>query len=81
MKLLFDQNPSPRLSRLLADIYPDCVHVRDGGLHDADDLTIWDYARDHGYVIVSKDSDFQQRSWRTSQIHLVESRKLYSSQD
>jgi predicted nuclease of predicted toxin-antitoxin system len=62
MKLLFDQNLSPRLPRLLADIYPDSMHVRDVGLRDGDDLTIWDYARVHGYSIVSKDSDFQQRS-------------------
>lgn len=62
MKLLFDQNLSPRLPRLLADIYPDSAHVRDIGLRDADDLTIWEYAGSHGYTIVSKDSDFQQRS-------------------
>jgi predicted nuclease of predicted toxin-antitoxin system len=40
MKLLFDQNLSPRLPRLLDDIYPDSVHVRDVGLRDADDLMI-----------------------------------------
>ncbi len=56
MKLLFDQNLSPRLPRLLADIYVDSVHVREAGLRDAFDAVIWDYA------IVSKDSDFQQRS-------------------
>jgi predicted nuclease of predicted toxin-antitoxin system len=62
MKLLFDQNLSPRLPRLLADIYVGSVHVREVGLRDADDATIWDYAKAHGYVLVSKDSDFQQRS-------------------
>ena len=62
MKLLFDQNLSPRLVRLLADIYPDSTHVRDVGLRDADDATIWDYAGVNDYTIVSKDSDFQQRS-------------------
>ena len=62
MRLLFDQNLSPRLPDLLADIYPESVHVRNVGLRDADDLTIWDYAALHGYTIVSKDSDFQQRS-------------------
>jgi predicted nuclease of predicted toxin-antitoxin system len=62
MKLLFDQNLSPRLPRLLADIYPDSVHVREIGLRDANDSTIWEYAAVHGYTIVSKDSDFQQRS-------------------
>jgi predicted nuclease of predicted toxin-antitoxin system len=62
MKLLFDQNLSPRLTRLLADIYPESIHVREIGLRDADDLVIWQYAKAQGFVIVSKDSDFQQRS-------------------
>jgi predicted nuclease of predicted toxin-antitoxin system len=62
MKLLFDQNLSPRLPRLLADIYAHSLHVREVGLRDADDAVIWDYAKQHGFTIVSKDSDFQQRS-------------------
>ena len=62
MKLLFDQNLSPRLPGLLADIYADSIHVREVGLRDGDDLVIWEYAKQHGYAIVSKDSDFQQRS-------------------
>jgi predicted nuclease of predicted toxin-antitoxin system len=62
MRLLFDQNLSPRLPRLLADLYPGSVHVREVGLRDADDNVIWDYAKAHGFAIVSKDSDFQQRS-------------------
>jgi predicted nuclease of predicted toxin-antitoxin system len=62
MKLLFDQNLSPLLPRLLADIYPDCVHVREVGLRDADDSAIWEYAKQNAYALVSKDSDFQQRS-------------------
>jgi predicted nuclease of predicted toxin-antitoxin system len=62
MKLLFDQNLSPRLPRLLADLYPDSIHVRAAGLRDATDSEIWVYAKQHGFVIVSKDSDFQQRS-------------------
>jgi predicted nuclease of predicted toxin-antitoxin system len=60
MKLLFDL--SPRLPGLLADIYADSIHVREVGLRDGDDLVIWEYAKQHGYAIVSKDSDFQQRS-------------------
>jgi predicted nuclease of predicted toxin-antitoxin system len=62
MKLLFDQNLSPRLPRLLADIYANSVHVREVSLRDADDNEIWEYAKLNGFVIVSKDSDFQQRS-------------------
>jgi predicted nuclease of predicted toxin-antitoxin system len=62
MKLLFDQNLAPRLSQSLADIYPESVHVRQVGLSTATDLEIWNYAIKGGYAIVSKDSDFQQRS-------------------
>lgn len=62
MKLLFDQNLSPRLPRLLSDLYPGSIHVRDVGLKDASDTAIWRYAQENKFVIVSKDSDFQQRS-------------------
>lgn len=62
MKLLFDQNLAPRLPRLLADLYAKNVHVRNIGLRDASDEDIWEYAKQRGYVIVSKNSDFQQRS-------------------
>ena len=62
MKLLFDQNLSPRLPRLLKDLYPDSSHIRDLGMRDATDTQVWEYARANGFVIVSKDSDFQARS-------------------
>lgn len=62
MKLLFDQNLSYRLVRALADIFPDSQHVRDVGMKDASDTQVWNYARSHGFAIVSKDSDFYQRS-------------------
>jgi predicted nuclease of predicted toxin-antitoxin system len=45
MKLLFDQNLSPRLPYLLVDLYPDSVHVRTVGLTEADDAEVWEYAR------------------------------------
>jgi len=62
VRLLFDQNLSPRLPRLLGDLYPGSVHVREVGLRDAADVAIWEYARAHGFAVVSKDADFQQRS-------------------
>jgi len=62
VKLLFDNNLSPRLSTALADLYPDSVHVREVGLQRAPDDRVWDYAREHGFLVVSKDSDFHQRS-------------------
>ncbi len=27
----------------------------------ASDATVWEYARDHGFIIVSKDADFHER--------------------
>lgn len=48
MKLLFDQNLSPRLPRLLVDLYPDSVHIREIGLRDATDTQIWEYAKING---------------------------------
>jgi predicted nuclease of predicted toxin-antitoxin system len=62
MKLLFDQNLSPRLPQLFADLFPGSAHVRQIGLRDADDSIIWNYARQNGFTIISKDSDFQFRS-------------------
>jgi predicted nuclease of predicted toxin-antitoxin system len=63
VKLLLDQNLSPRLARTLALLYPGITHVRDVGLQSADDAVVWDYAAVHGFVIVSKDADFHQRSF------------------
>jgi predicted nuclease of predicted toxin-antitoxin system len=61
MKFLFDENLSPRLVVLLADLFPDSLHVRDVGLQAADDPLVWNYARDNDFVIVSKDADMHQR--------------------
>lgn len=63
MRFLFDQNLSPHLRDLLADLYPGSIHVRDVGLQSADDASVWDYAATQGLTIVSKDSDFRQRSF------------------
>ena len=63
MKLLFDQNLSPRLVVLLADLHPDSTHVRNEGLQRADDDAVWAYALRERFVIVSKDADFHQRSF------------------
>ena len=63
MKLLFDENLSPNLVRLLDDLFPNSVHVRDIGLKAADDPQVWDYAKGNGLIIVSKDADMHQRSF------------------
>ena len=58
--LLFDQNLSPRLVRRLADLYPGSMHISQLGLDTADDCTVWDYAKQYGYTIVTKDADFSE---------------------
>jgi len=63
MKLLFDENLSPKLVPLLRDLFPDSVHVRDVGLKMADDPVVWKYAQDNFLTICSKDSDMHQRSF------------------
>lgn len=63
MKLLFDQNLSHRLVALLAEEFPDSLHVRQAGLAQAPDKAVWAYARENGYRLVSKDEDFHQMSF------------------
>ena len=60
MRLLFDQNLSRHLVGHLRDAFPESEHVTALGLDAATDLQIWEHARAHGRVIVSKDSDFRQ---------------------
>ena len=62
MKLLLDQNISHRLARRVSDLYPGSTHTRRIGLREAPDSAIWDYALNNGFMIVTKDSDFQARS-------------------
>ena len=60
MKLLLDENLSFRLINLLAASFPDSQHVDLVGLHSQSDVAIWDFAREKGFTIVSKDDDFRQ---------------------
>ena len=62
MKLFFDHNLSPRLVQRLADCYPDASHVALVGLERASDMTVWTYAQSNDYIIVTKDSDFNDIS-------------------
>lgn len=62
MKLLFDQNLSPDLVNRLSDLFPESTHVFEVGLDQEQDIKIWEYARKSGYIIVSKDSDFNEMS-------------------
>jgi len=63
VKLLLDHNLSPRLLQELSVLYAGSMHVRDVGLERADDESVWRYAAEHTFVIVTKDADFRQRSF------------------
>ncbi len=58
MKLLFDQNISPKITKLLQEYFPEAKQVRHVGLENASDLAIFDYARKNNFVIVTFDSDY-----------------------
>ncbi|MDP2824116.1 MAG: DUF5615 family PIN-like protein [Sulfuritalea sp.] len=62
-KLLFDENLSSRLVKLLAEPFPESAHIDDVGLHGCPDGEVWSYARERGFVLVSKDNDFRQLSF------------------
>ena len=63
MKLLLDENLSPKLVDYLADAFPNCNHVVLLGMRGHPDTEIWHLAKQDGYVLVSKDDDFRQRSF------------------
>ena len=56
--LLFDHNLSPKLIQRLADLYPNAEHVYLLGLDKANDRMVWEYARNHDYIIITKDVDY-----------------------
>jgi predicted nuclease of predicted toxin-antitoxin system len=58
MKLLFDENLAPRLVADLSDLFPDSAHVYSLELDNVPDQDIYEAARTHGYVVVTRDSDF-----------------------
>lgn len=58
MKLLFDQNLSYRIINKINHRFPESRHVAALELERASDLEIWEYAKNHNYTIVTKDSDF-----------------------
>ncbi|MGA3326612.1 MAG: DUF5615 family PIN-like protein [Terriglobia bacterium] len=62
MKLLFDQNLSPRLVQHLSDLYPSSAHVYSIGLDRASDRILWNYALKHGFTLVTQDADFSEMS-------------------
>ncbi|MDR2971025.1 MAG: DUF5615 family PIN-like protein [Bacteroidales bacterium] len=59
MKILLDANISYKLVNKLKPVFGECNHVDLIGLNiPAQDIDIWEYARNNGYLIITKDGDF-----------------------
>lgn len=58
MRLLLDENLSPRVGRALEQAGHDVVHVTEVGLGNTDDADILDAAADGGRAVVTADTDF-----------------------
>ena len=62
MKFLIDNNLSHKLVESLLSFFSDTEHVRDTLGVSADDSSIWLFAKKEGYVIFTKDNDFDERA-------------------
>jgi predicted nuclease of predicted toxin-antitoxin system len=62
MKLLLDQNLSRKLVIQIENIFPDSNHVTSVLSETVDDRTIWEFAKQNNFMIVTKDDDVEQRS-------------------
>ena len=62
MKLLLDQNLSDRITSRISDLFPGSTHIKAVGQREADDDVVWEWAKQHGFKIASKDTDFHERA-------------------
>ena len=62
MKLLRDENLSERIVSQIIDLFPASLHVKEAGLFRTEDSVVAEWATQHGFTIVSKDTDFYRRS-------------------
>jgi predicted nuclease of predicted toxin-antitoxin system len=60
VKLLLDHNLSHKLVDRLADLYPGSTQTRLLRFSRSGDSELWFYARTHGFVLVTKDSDIAE---------------------
>lgn len=62
MKLLFDQNISFRIEKLLPITFNESKHLSNLGLTNCSDQQIWQFAKSNGFSIVTFDADFYEIS-------------------
>ena len=76
MKLLLDENLSPRLVWRLEELFPGLTHVRDVGLKQVDDTVIWEWAKANEFTVLTTDADFvalaRRLGWPPKVIHIEE---------
>jgi len=58
LKILFDQNISPKIIKLLELDFPGSKQVRHLRLENATDIAIFEYAKKNGFAIATFDSNF-----------------------
>jgi len=58
VKLLFDQNISYRVVKLVKAGFPNSTHISSIGLANATDRSIWNTAKKEGFTIVTFDQDY-----------------------
>jgi predicted nuclease of predicted toxin-antitoxin system len=79
VKLLFDENLSRRLPALIADLFPESIHVCLPGLLETPDAVLWDFAKENGFALITADLDFFEMGSRIGpppQGHLAEPMQL-----
>ncbi|MGH9349424.1 MAG: DUF5615 family PIN-like protein [Vicinamibacterales bacterium] len=60
MRLLFDEQLSEARCPMRADLYPDFLHVRVLGHGGDADTDVWNLAREHNCLLVTRDEDFHR---------------------
>ena len=58
MKLLFDQNLSPKLAFHFTSKFAGSRHLKDISHDKSFDISVWEFEKSNEFTIVTKDSDF-----------------------
>jgi predicted nuclease of predicted toxin-antitoxin system len=58
MKLLFDQNLSPKLAEYFNSSFAGSQHLQSLKLDKSSDTSVWEFAKSNEFTIVTKDNDF-----------------------
>jgi predicted nuclease of predicted toxin-antitoxin system len=64
VNLLLDENLSPRFVPRLLSLFAGLKHLRDFGLRQAEDKSIWDWAQANAHTVITTDFDFVMMSQR-----------------